>query len=69
MEKIFDRHWIRNYYKKEGLLGRQVVVVTNLKPAELRGVKSEGMLLAADIEGKVVLLVPDKEVPAGSKIR
>jgi methionyl-tRNA synthetase len=60
---------IRNYYTKEELLGKKVAVVANLKPAELRGVKSEGMLLAADIEGKAVLLTPDKEVPAGSKIR
>jgi methionyl-tRNA synthetase len=60
---------IRNYYKKEELIGKHVVVVANLKPAELRGVKSEGMLLAADVEGKAILLAPDKEVPAGSKIR
>ena len=60
---------IRAYYKKEELLGKQVVVVANLKPAELRGVKSEGMLLAADLNGGAVLLMPDKEVPVGAKIR
>lgn len=56
-------------FKKEELIGRQVVVVTNLKPREVRGEKSEGMILAADVNGKPVLLMPDKKVRVGAKIR
>ena len=60
---------IKNFYKKEELLGKEVIVVANLKPAELRGQKSEGMLLAADVDGKAVILTTEKETPAGSRIR
>ena len=60
---------IKNSYSKEELVGKTVAVVANLKPAELRGVKSEGMLLAADVDGKAILLKPDKDVNSGAKIR
>jgi methionyl-tRNA synthetase len=60
---------IKNNYTKEELVGKTVSVVANMKPAELRGIKSEGMLLAADVDGKAVLLKPDREAPVGSKIR
>jgi len=60
---------IKSMYRKEELIGKQVVVVTNLKPREVRGEKSEGMILAADINGKPVLLMPDKKVKIGAKIR
>jgi len=56
-------------YKPEDLAGRLVVVVANLKPAKLMGVESRGMILAVDVEGKPVLLQPDKDVPAGSRVR
>lgn len=63
---------LRAYYSIEEMLGRKVVVVCNLKPAKLRGVKSEGMLLAADDEGlggsNVLLLTPSSEVPNGTKV-
>ena len=63
---------IRRYYDATALVGRQVVVVANLEPREIRGEMSNGMLLAATVgEGKniddVVLLGPMKPVPAGSK--
>lgn len=51
------------------LVGKQIVLVANLEAREIKGVRSEGMLLAADVEGKPVLLTPDKEVPSGTKIR
>lgn len=51
------------------LIDIAVVVVANLAPAKIRGVESRGMLLAADLDGAAVLLTPDKEVPAGSKVR
>ncbi len=53
----------------EELTGKQIVVVTNLEPAVLRGVKSEGMLLAAQEGDKVVVLTPDKPIAPGSGVR
>ncbi len=60
---------IKKNHSIEELEGHQIVVLCNLKPAVLRGVKSEGMLLAADAEDGPVLLVPDKPVPDGTKVR
>lgn len=64
---------LKGFYDKGELEGKQIVVITNLEPAVLRGIKSEGMLLAAveREEGKekaVVLLKPDKEVKEGTKV-
>ncbi len=59
---------LRMYYKKEDLLGRQIIVIRNLKPSIIRGVESKGMLLAAVDNGKVVLLKPDKKVEVGVKV-
>lgn len=60
---------IAKWYSPEELIGRQVVVVANLAPAKIRGVESRGMLLAADVDGSAVLLMPDKETPVGSTVR
>ncbi len=61
---------IRKNYSPEDLIGRQVIVVANLKPAKLRGADSEGMLLAAvDAEGGAILLQPDSEAPEGATVR
>ena len=61
---------IRANYTPEDLIGRQVVVVVNLKPAKLRGVESQGMLLAAtDENGGAILLQPDREAPEGTGVR
>lgn len=61
---------IRAWYSPEDLLGKKVVVVANLKPAKLRGVLSEGMILAADAgENDVKVLFVDDSVPVGSKVR
>jgi methionine--tRNA ligase beta chain len=59
---------IRNHYTAEELVGRQIVVVANLETAKLRGEDSQGMLLAASDEGRVIILTPEKPVPAGSKV-
>jgi methionyl-tRNA synthetase len=59
---------IRAHYAAEDLVGRQIVVVANLEPAKLRGLESQGMLLAASDEGRVVLLQPDKSVQPGAKV-
>lgn len=62
---------LKTRYKKEELKGKQAVFITNLEPVELRGIKSEGMTLAAasNDDSIVVLLTPDKEIPNGSKVR
>ena len=60
---------IKNYYSPEDMVGKKVVVITNLQPAKLAGVLSEGMLLCAeDDNGDLALLTADKDVPAGSMI-
>lgn len=59
---------IRRSYTAEELVGRQVVIVANLEPATLRGIESQGMLLAASDGERVVILTPQKEVSAGSKV-
>jgi tRNA-binding protein len=59
---------IRNHYAPEDLIGKQIVVVANLETAKLRGLESQGMLLAASDEGRVIVLAPEKPVRAGAKI-
>lgn len=54
---------LRSYIKKEDIAGKNVVVVANLKPAKLKGIESQGMLLAAEKNGKVVLLEAPKSKP------
>ncbi len=56
-------------YQPEELVGKQVAVVANLQPAKLMGIESQGMVLAASIDGKPVLLHPDKAVPAGTQVK
>jgi methionyl-tRNA synthetase len=60
---------LKGYYKEEELMNKQIVVVRNLQPATLRGVESQGMLLAAEFKGKVVLISPEKNIETGAKIR
>jgi methionyl-tRNA synthetase len=60
---------IRAVYDPATLVGRQVVVVTNLEPATLRGVESQGMILAAAGESGPVLVALEKPVPAGAVVR
>ncbi len=62
---------IKNYYKKEELKDKQIIVVINLEPRRMKGLESQGMLLAAcnDDESKVILLSPEKKIENGSKVR
>ena len=60
---------IRAHYDPAALVGRQVVVVANLEPAQLRGVESQGMVLAASDGDRVVLLRPDDPVTPGAVVR
>jgi methionyl-tRNA synthetase len=57
-------------YRPEDLEGKTIAVVTNLKPAKLMGVESQGMLLAATgPDGEPSVLMPDRDVPPGAKIK
>ena len=60
---------IKNFYKKEDLLTKQVVVVDNLEPVTLRGQPSEGMLLAAQNEQAISVLIPDRPIKEGSRVK
>jgi methionyl-tRNA synthetase len=60
---------IRAHYPSEALRGRQVIVVANLAPAMLRGVESQGMVLAAADGDRVVLLALEQPVAPGSSVR
>lgn len=61
---------IKAWYKPEDMVGRKVMVVTNLKPAKLAGMMSEGMILCAeDDEGNLALMSPEKDIKSGSEVR
>jgi methionine--tRNA ligase beta chain len=60
---------IRRSYPPQDLIGRKIVVVNNLQPAVIRGEESCGMLLAAGDDQGVTLIGPDRDVPAGSRVR
>ena len=60
---------IKSCYSPEEMVGKKVMVVTNLKPAKLAGILSEGMLLCAeDAEGNLSLMTPEKDMPSGAEI-
>lgn len=60
---------IKAYYKPEEMLGKKVVVVTNLKPAKLAGIESQGMILCAeDDQGNLALMTAEKDMPHGAEI-
>ena len=60
---------IRNFYKPQDLLGKQIVVIANLEPALIRGVESQAMLLAASDESGISILTPQRDVKAGSIVK
>lgn len=60
---------IRASYAPESLVGRQVVVVANLKPVKLRGVESRGMILAASDDSGIHVLAPDATTTPGSRVK
>ena len=61
---------IAEHYQPEDLVGMKVVVVANLKPRKMRGLESQGMVVAASVgeEGKPVLVTLNQDVPNGSKL-
>jgi methionine--tRNA ligase beta chain len=60
---------IRLFYTPEALVGRQVVLVENLEPAVIRGIESQGMLLAASDENGISVVSPDRVVKEGSLVK
>jgi methionine--tRNA ligase beta chain len=57
------------FYEPSSLVGKQVIVVTNMEAKTIAGVKSEVMLLAADLQGKPIWATVEADVPAGTKVR
>jgi methionine--tRNA ligase beta chain len=57
------------YYEPETLIGKRVVVLTNMESKTIAGVKSEVMLLAADLQGKPIWLTVNEDIPPGTKVR
>ena len=60
---------IAESYQADQVVGKEIPVLMNLEPRSIRGVESQGMILAADVAGKPILLHPDGEVPPGSEVR
>jgi len=60
---------IKPHYAPEALVGKHVVVVTNMQPATLRGIESYGMVLAASQGQDLTLIIPDRPIPPGSTVK
>ena len=60
---------LAQYYTENELIGKKIVILANLEPRKLRGITSEGMLLAADKDDVVSILVPDKDIDSGARIK
>lgn len=59
---------IGDQYEPEKLVGKEIPILANLEPKELKGVLSQGMILVANDNGNYVLLTPEKDIPSGTKI-
>ena len=60
---------IAQVYAPESLIGKRIVVVANLRPAKIRGIESQGMLLAADWGGRPIVATFEEDVPPGTQVR
>lgn len=60
---------IAEFFEPEYLVGKEVPVLLNIEPRKFKGLLSQGMILAADVEGTPVLLHPEKEIPPGSIVK
>ena len=60
---------IAGHYAPDALVGKEIPIIANLEPRVLKGIESQGMLLAADDNGIPVLLSPDRDVPPGSIVK
>ena len=61
---------LKPYYSREELMNKKIIVVSNLEPRKMRGIESQGMLLAASTDNheKVVLLTPEKDIENGARV-
>ncbi|MFZ5802526.1 MAG: methionine--tRNA ligase subunit beta [Candidatus Omnitrophota bacterium] len=60
---------IRLHYGETELIGKKIVIVDNLEPAVIRGVESQGMLLAASDDQMLTLIAPERDIPSGARVR
>lgn len=60
---------IASSYGPEDLEGKTIIVIANLEPRKIKGIESQGMLLAAEVDGEPVLLTTDKEAPEGCRVK
>ena len=60
---------IAEFFEPDNLIGKEIPVLLNLEPRSFKGIESQGMIHAIDVDGKPVLLHPEREVPSGSVIR
>ena len=60
---------IAEAYEADQLVGKRIIIVANLKPAKIRGVESNGMLLAGDLDGRPIVATFDEDVPPGTRVR
>ncbi|MBL7197002.1 MAG: methionine--tRNA ligase subunit beta [Candidatus Omnitrophica bacterium] len=60
---------IKSSYTKESLIEKQVAIIDNLEPAVIRGMESQGMLLAAQDDSGIVILSPERNVKEGSRVK
>jgi len=60
---------IAQWFPPNQIIGKQIPILVNLEPRTLKGIESQGMMLAADHEGKAVLLSPDQKIPSGSIVK
>lgn len=68
-EKRYLIAGMAEFFDSDYLIGKEIPILTNLEPRNFKGIESQGMILAVDINGKPVLLHPAKEVPPGSIIK
>lgn len=60
---------IAEFYSPDELIGKNIIVVTNLKPAKIMGIESQGMILAGEMDSKIILTTFDKEIKPGARIK
>jgi len=60
---------LADFFEPNYLIGKEIPIIVNLEPRKFKGVESQGMILAVDVEGQPVLLIPEKEIPPGSVVK
>ena len=60
---------LKQHYKENELINKKIVIIRNLEPSVIRGIESQGMLLAAVFKDKVVLIQPEKDIEVGAKVQ